>query len=901
MDHSLTTETIIYTKREIMPETLSRKSDEELIRNMFSLNQADSETESGTGAGAGAGAGVVESNPTARASTESVSPAPTEALSPAPTELTMVNVRSSSYISGWEISTNDSRLIYTSNGYKLNDSYSKFREKKPVRKSKKIKKKSNNIIDSWQKYSNKLFTPWQNKLAEKVHTGHHIILDIATSCGKTWGTLLTVSYETLMSDTSTAIFVSPNAEVLRENHEDICTNNYKIYTTNGRRMVDTQSKSFCTYDSNRSPNSQIICVTTENFVDFVTHEVNHEFINNLKYIVFDEVHLPEVSNSMYWAKFIPQRAQFLLLSATLGDPIKAQNILHDISPHHKISLIEYSVRPIALQRLLFKGCDMPTDGIKSKNLKASQRLSCQINPFDPTLRDLRSLAKFDNAQFTRDDIPLDREGQNDFSKKVINDNVMKHIKENIEQDLDEAEINPTSSNLFKLLSYIFTNSLQPALVFNTSSAETKRIASALVTFIQTIESNDSDYKKAIKEQDTQQKLTKKDRDEEVVGKKRVTGDRRVSSNRVNKKAKDKVKSDEWATEDNKSEDRESSLIYLNKWKFPTFMENYHQKSIPYWVQKCLDYGIGVYTRNFPKWLRYKIFDAYKAGEIQVLISDTALSIGINLPARTCILTGNIDETLYKQMGGRSGRRGLDNQGYVIPMFSKPQIKKCLLHKISPVDITVPEELSMIDLIRLQTPLFLDMFATTKYSLSKRQTFPETLKCEIMKNYLHSLDSSVKVKVKAQIKLIRSENWHVHRLTNAIKRLNFNETLIFIQLLITGNLDSVNLLEVISTLFCRDETNGDHVPIKDKKLLNLISKYASQFNIPIKPEVPIRDYFGVFCNTGEYNVSDLDNIEKIGTWIYVLKKQVIKLAPASDNFRRALLSLDEMYCASCTHN
>ena len=296
---------------------------------------------------------------------------------------------------------------------------------------------------------------------------------------------------------------------------------------------------------------------------------------------------------------------------------------------------------------------------------------------------------------------------------------------------------------------------------------------------------------------------------------------------------------------------------------------------------------------------------HKAGEIQVLISDTALSIGINLPARTCILTGDIDETLYRQMGGRSGRRGFDNQGYVIPMFDKTMIRKCLLKEQTPVDITVPESLTMIDLIRLQTPLFLDLHASDPYTLSKKQVFPQTLKQIIMENYYLSVGDKQRSSIDKQLELIRSEKWHIHRLTNTIKHLDFSATLIFIQLLITGKLSRTKLLPVISTLFGRGKSKARCsslvVPIKDTELRGLIKHYATMFNIDINPDEPIRDYFGDFCANGTYSVSDLDSIEKIGNWIYVLKRHVIKLAPKSDRFRQSLLALDDQYCTAVKRN
>ena len=120
MDKSLTIETIISTKREIVPDHFSKKSDESVIRNMFGIQEE--KVHSGAGAGAGAGQSLTDRELIPRA------------LNNDGSELTMANIRSSSYIAGWEISTNDSRLVYKSRGYQQGETHNRFREKKPIRK-----------------------------------------------------------------------------------------------------------------------------------------------------------------------------------------------------------------------------------------------------------------------------------------------------------------------------------------------------------------------------------------------------------------------------------------------------------------------------------------------------------------------------------------------------------------------------------------------------------------------------------------------------------------------------------------------------------------------------------------------------------------------------------------------
>lgn len=805
------------------------------------------------------------------------------------------SVLSSRHIPGWKISGMWPRQIFHDKGQILAKTHRTYREQKPVKTNTKRSKKLVSEPKVTYQYDDPRFTPWQKELSKKIHEGNHVVVDVTTSCGKTWATNQIVTHETLSDDIATAIFVSPNPEIMRDNVADIRFHNYKYYLSGSKRMIDTQTRSYCTYDERSEPSCQIMCLTADNFVNFVTNELNHEFISKLKYLVFDEVHLEEVSATMWWSGFLPHTAQFVLLSATLGDVSKTMELVRKIAPHKPLCLIEYHIRPIPLQHVLFKGCTDPENGYRCSTLKAAKRMSCQVNPYDPTSRDIISI---DRAV----KIPEDRVAQYTIGQEVIGRTDMSLIESSIDKDLAEAVVDPTPHNLYNLLSYLFSNGMQPAMVFHTSAAAVQDLAKRLVAHISAVEEADPLFRKASKATAQLEKSEKRLRDKTAELEEKLT----ETGGKWNRGPSD----DGGDTVDNSAELAEMASN-LNRWKFPSQFGDI-PTNIPVWIQDCLKYGIGVYLKSFPAWLRYKMFDAMKEGKLQVMIADKAVAVGINLPFRTTILCGDIDPTLFKQMGGRAGRWGLDNQGYIVSMFDKPKIRECYLTKTTPVTIEVPTEMSFTELVRLQTPIELSSFYTPTKDTDPKEPRPpgtmevdgETLKQIILAKYVESVaaNESLAAKVQSQLGTIVSSYWHYHRLTNLIQSLPYNETIIFMLLLVDGHLTGVDVdrfITIMAYLFQRKPASaGESAVVLDKPTAALIDSYARHFNINVDFSVPVSDYFVKFCKTGTYNVHDLDNIDRIGEWIYVFKRQAMSIAPKSSPFRETLCDVDERYVIGC---
>lgn len=79
-------------------------------------------------------------------------------------------------------------------------------------------------------------------------------------------------------------------------------------------------------------------------------------------------------------------------------------------------------------------------------------------------------------------------------------------------------------------------------------------------------------------------------------------------------------------------------------------------------------GIGCHHLGLPKVYRQTVERLFRMKRLSVVISTESLSMGINMPTKTSIFAGDnvfLNPMVFRQMAGRSGRRGFDLRGNLI--------------------------------------------------------------------------------------------------------------------------------------------------------------------------------------------------------------------------------------------
>ncbi len=138
-----------------------------------------------------------------------------------------------------------------------------------------------------------------------------------------------------------------------------------IYTAPIKALSNQKYKDFCfdygeenigllTGDTVKNPNATILIMTTEIYRNMLMS--NDDIINNLSYVIFDEIHfISDIERGYVWEEsiiFSKQNTRFLCLSATIPNAKEFANWISVIK-NHKVEVIEHNKRPIPLKTNFF--------------------------------------------------------------------------------------------------------------------------------------------------------------------------------------------------------------------------------------------------------------------------------------------------------------------------------------------------------------------------------------------------------------------------------------------------------------------------------------------------------------------------------------------------------------------
>ncbi|KAE8307925.1 hypothetical protein BDV41DRAFT_568673 [Aspergillus transmontanensis] len=103
-------------------------------------------------------------------------------------------------------------------------------------------------------------------------------------------------------------------------------------------------------------------------------------------------------------------------------------------------------------------------------------------------------------------------------------------------------------------------------------------------------------------------------------------------------------------------------------EFEEYATELRQRLIPEWLIEALRRGIGVHHAGLNRKYRHVCEILFRRGYLRVVIATGTLALGINMPCKTVIFSGDsvfLTALGYRQAAGRAGRRGFDFLGNVV--------------------------------------------------------------------------------------------------------------------------------------------------------------------------------------------------------------------------------------------
>lgn len=233
------------------------------------------------------------------------------------------------------------------------------------------------------------------------------------------------------------------------------------------------------------------------------------------------------------------------------------------------------------------------------------------------------------------------------------------------------------SSTLPLIFSLHAQGALPALFFNYDRSMCEDICHQLVTELQEAEKkwkatsskwkSDMDNWDKWQKQEAKRKIPKTTK---VAKGKKGSDDESISrADQIRESAS--VETSKWALFDPKRPVEMFSLADFKKLQpseFRVYARQLKRREMPKWLIDALERGIGVHHAGMNRKYRQICEILFRKGFLRVVIATGTLALGINMPCKTVVFSGDsvfLTALNFRQAAGRAGRRGFDILGNVV--------------------------------------------------------------------------------------------------------------------------------------------------------------------------------------------------------------------------------------------
>ena len=134
-------------------------------------------------------------------------------------------------------------------------------------------------------------------------------------------------------------------------------------------------------------------------------------------------------------------------------------------------------------------------------------------------------------------------------------------------------------------------------------------------------------------------------------------------------------------------------------EFEEYAEELTRREVPQWLIDALKRGIGVHHAGMNRKYRQVCEILFRKGYLRVVIATGTLALGINMPCKTVVFSGDsvfLTALGFRQAAGRAGRRGFDFLGNVVfQCISHSKVCRLLSSKLPSLNGHFPITTSLV--------------------------------------------------------------------------------------------------------------------------------------------------------------------------------------------------------------
>ncbi|KAH6899942.1 hypothetical protein B0T10DRAFT_570328 [Thelonectria olida] len=566
---------------------------------------------------------------------------------------------------------------------------------------------------------------WQRKVLDSIDASESLLVVAPTSAGKTFISFYAMKKVLEESDDAVLVYVAPTKALVNQIAAEIEARFSKSYHGKGGKSVwgiHTRD-----YRINNPTGCQILVTVPHILQIMLLAPTNankpNAWSHRVKRIIFDEVHcIGQAEDGVVWEQLLLLApCPIIALSATVGNPlefldwlqmsqsrkkVKVNMVVHGFIYHPPSDAFTFT-ELIKAPRLPVPGLDEgnaispnfkfvhPVRALEDRNREALDDVNLEARDCLSLWEKMKQvlpprfqtdLAKLDPTRWLPEMVSKSDVVEWEKILKVVLRKAMetsgpslKAVQASLDpRQFDDETIQTKATgirkrfnhvdNLFPLVCELHSQDALPALVFNYDRQECERAVNAIRERLEVREQEwkDSSAKWSKKLSDfslwQKGKGSVRQAEPQVRSKDKSGDDAKTSRLEMYQEAAS-AEISLWESFDPAAPLPQFSFADSTKMQRAEFEETIRglQDRIPPSLIKALERGLGVHHAGMNR--RYR-----QVGYLRVVVATGTLALGINMPCKTVVFSGDsiyLTSQNYRQASGRAGRRGFDLLGNVV--------------------------------------------------------------------------------------------------------------------------------------------------------------------------------------------------------------------------------------------